>query len=288
MTMAMDDRHTGADHKAGSFKDKLNARKGQPVDETAAAPPAAVPAETPAELPTETEATAAPVSGKIIEDGGFMIFKNVAETDTEAAAEPTAEITPDNTPDITAYTAAAEPVEPAPEAQAAPATEPDADSLEASLAKAIDALEPAAPGEAASSEMDDNLDAAIDAIIAPPAETDDAAAAAAAFNPGSFGAIGESPITADDFTADAAPEDIAPDFAPDITPDITEDITLGDHGEDITAASTMLPAADDTDDQAMMIGTTMAHAIKSIVHDEMAQSIDRIAREAVRDALRQA
>lgn len=277
MTMAMDDRHTGADHKAGSFKDKLNARKGQPVDETAAAPPPAVPAETPAEPQTEKEAATAPVSEKIIEDGGFMIFRNAAETDTEAAAEPTADITPDSTPtitpDITADTAAAEPVEPAPEAQAAPASAPDADSLEASLAKAIDALEPA---EVASSETDDNLDAAIDAIIATPAETDYAAAEAAAFNPGSFGAIGESLITADDFTADATPEDITPD------------ITLGDHGDDITAASTMPPADHDTDDQAMMIGATMAHAIKSIVHDEMAQSIDRIAREAVRDALRQA
>lgn len=270
--MAMDDRHTGADHKAGSFKDKLNARKGQPVDETAAA----VAAETPAELPTETEAAAAPVSENIIEDGGFMIFKNAAVTDTEATAE--------TSPDINADTAVPEPVEPASEPQAAPATEPDADSLEASLAKAIDALEPAAPAEATLSETDDNLDAAIDAIIATPAETKDAAAEAAAFNPGSFGAIGENPITADDFTADATPQDIAPDIAADIVPDITP----GDHGDDNTTASTMPPADYDTNDQAMMIGTTMAHAIKTIVHDEMEQSIDRIAREAVRDALRQA
>ena len=39
---------------------------------------------------------------------------------------------------------------------------------------------------------------------------------------------------------------------------------------------------------ATLIGSTMAKAIKSIVHDEMSQTIDLIARRAVRDAFRQA
>ena len=151
--------------------------------------------------------------------------------------------------------AAKKPKADAPKADAAKAEE----NIEASIAMALEAMEPADTAPDASAE-DKKLDAAIDEIIA-----DDGAAAAqkpAVIMPGSFGAVGETATGTASQAADAAPASNAKETA---------------------AAANMIERQ-----AATLIGSTMAKAIKSIVHDEMSQTIDLIARRAVRDAFRQA
>ena len=123
---------------------------------------------------------------------------------------------------------------------------------------ALEAMDPDDPAPAASA-ADKKLDAAIDEIIA-----DDGAAAdqkPAAIMPGSFGAVSETAGGASPAAATAATAKV---------------------NKTAAAAKTIEKQA------ATLIGSTMAQAIKSIVHDEMSQTIDLIARRAVRDAFRQA
>lgn len=217
--MASDDRHSGGNDIAGSFKDKLKARKGEPiavpVKDTAPEPVSAVP-DTP---PASPEKVKEKISAK-----GFKIFKKRKTKSVPSQ---------DNNAD-----------------QQKKIIDREDESLEASLTAAIKALDAIPPAET-SGHDDQSLDAAIEEMTIPP---EGAADPIPGFSPGSFGATGDNPINAED-----------------------------------AAATQGTPARDEADrEKATMIGNTMAHAIKSIVHDEMTQSIDRIARQAVRDALRQA
>ena len=235
--MASDETRHGADQKAASFINKLRARKAGIVPQP--------PSETPQNPPKAS-----------VTDEGFTIMRshtgsNVASHTGSAPASNK----PGDKPGKTARPART------PKAQPTKAKETAEENIEASIAMALEAMDPDDPAPAASA-ADKKLDAAIDEIIA-----DDSAAAdqkPAAIMPGSFGAVSEtaggaSPAAATAATAAAAKVNTA-----------------------ATAAKTIEKQA------ATLIGSTMAQAIKSIVHDEMSQTIDLIARRAVRDAFRQA
>ena len=223
--MASDETRHGADQKAASFTNKLRARKADIVPQ--------LPSETPQNLPKAS-----------VTDEGFTIMRSHTGSHT-GSDKPGKTARPARTP----------------KAQPTKAKETAEENIEASIAMALEAMDPVDQPPAASAE-DKKLDAAIDEIIA-----DDGAAAdqkPAAIMPGSFGAVSEtaggaSPAAATAATAAAAKVNTA-----------------------ATAAKTIEKQA------ATLIGSTMAQAIKSIVHDEMSQTIDLIARRAVRDAFRQA
>ena len=231
--MASDETRHGADQKAASFINKLRARKAGIVPQP--------PSETPQNPPKAS-----------VTDEGFTIMRSHTGIATASNAGSNK---PGDKPGKTARPART------PKAQPTKAKETAEENIEASIAMALEAMDPVDQPPAASAE-DKKLDAAIDEIIA-----DDGAAAdqkPAAIMPGSFGAVSEtaggaSPAAATAATAAAAKVNTA-----------------------ATAAKTIEKQA------ATLIGSTMAQAIKSIVHDEMSQTIDLIARRAVRDAFRQA
>ena len=228
--MASDETRHGADQKAASFTNKLRARKAGIVPQ--------LPSETPQNPPKAS-----------VTDEGFTIMRSHTGIATASNAGSNK---PGDKPGKTARPART------PKAQPAKAKETAEENIEASIAMALEAMDPDDPAPAASA-ADKKLDAAIDEIIA-----DDSAAAdqkPAAIMPGSFGAVSETAGGASPAAATAAAAKV---------------------NTAATAAKTIEKQA------ATLIGSTMAQAIKSIVHDEMSQTIDLIARRAVRDAFRQA
>ena len=152
-------------------------------------------------------------------------------------------------------------------------------SMEDSLAKALEdfaamepSLETAETNLSHNAVADESLEDAIDAIIT---EDDSAPDIGTDFAPGSFGAFDAAPITAEDFASSAGLETAD-------TPEMAATFNTGNTMSEISESDIS------DENPASMIGASMATAIKSIVFDEMTQSIDRIARQAVRDALRQA
>ena len=210
--MASDETRHGADQKAASFIKKLRAQQADIVPQP---PSDDTP---PQDTPTRS-----------VTNDGFTIMRNNTAGNAGRNA------------DASAGSPAKMPKADAPQPE---------ENIEASIAMALEAMEPADKAPAATAE-DMKLDTAIDEIIA-----DDGAATEqkpGVIMPGSFGAVDEGA---------AAPAGNAK--ATPVTDNMNEK-------------------------QAMtMIGTTMAKAITSIVHDEMSQTIDLIARRAVRDAFRQA
>ena len=217
--MASDETRHGADQKAASFIKKLRAQQADIVPQP---PSDDTP---PQDTPTRS-----------VTSEGFTIMRNNTGGNARRNA------------DASAGSPAKKPKAQTPQTE---------ENIEASIAMALETMEPADKPSAATAE-DMKLDAAIDEIIA-----DESAAAdhaPGAIMPGSFGAAGETGVEAR--SADAAPAE----------------------------TSRETPATDNMNEKqaTTMIGKTMAQAIKSIVHDEMSQTIDLIARRAVRDAFRQA
>ena len=211
--MASDETRHGADQKAASFIKKLRAQQADIVPQP---PSDDTP---PQDTPTRS-----------VTSEGFTIMRNNTGGNARRNA------------DASAGSPAKMPKADAPQAE---------ENIEASIAMALEAMEPADKAPAATAE-DMKLDAAIDEIIA-----DDGAATEqkpGVIMPGSFGAV-----------------------------DVGAAAPAGN------AKATPVTDNNINEKQAMtLIGTTMAKAIKSIVHDEMSQTIDLIARRAVRDAFRQA
>lgn len=283
----MDKTRDSADTKAGSFKDKLKALQSGQSAASEGEAKSAVSAEAPAS-PAKTEPQPAaqhtnPASNHNdqINANGFLILKKNTSSETPSAD-------PQPSPALPETASMDEQTTPI---TAEPASHEDAglDDIEASLAQALEALTPPAetPAETPAAEealpSAPELDEAIDAVLSDMAEASPPADEVTPGAFGAFGSFGAPAITPDDFNitddADAHPQ--TPPQAPD------EPVTFDDFAEAENAG----PAARDDHldhDAASRIGSSMAFAIKSIVHDEMTLSIDRIARQAVRDALRQA